>query len=89
MTIKELDHDIECIPRLWNIGVVEKSVKEAFPDMEFRVYAKLHQLLMRVEAELNSKSRVPVMISVGGNFARTSGKLLGDTKGSLGFVPLK
>src|SRR5439155_17828946 len=38
-------------------------------------------------AALNSKPRVPVMISVGGKRARVSGELIGATSGSFGFVP--
>src|SRR5882724_9711669 len=49
MTIKEPDHHIECIFRLRNICVVKESVKETFPYVEFRFYAELHQLLIRIE----------------------------------------
>lgn len=35
VAIKELDHDIEGIPRFRHVSVVEKSVEQAIPDMQF------------------------------------------------------
>ena len=35
------------------------------------------------------KSRVPVLSSVGGNFASSAGELPGNTSGPLAFAPLK
>src|SRR5882757_9586228 len=59
MAIKEPDHHIECIFRLRNICVVKESVKETFPYVEFRFYAELHQLLIRIECGAQLKVARP------------------------------
>ncbi len=55
--IEELDDHVQCILGLGNIHVVEESVKETFPNVEFGLNAQFDQLLVSVESGTQLKTR--------------------------------
>src|SRR5581483_9941320 len=56
MSVKKLDHYVERILRFWNICVVEESVKQTFPNVEFCFHAYVHHLLVSVESGAQLKA---------------------------------
>src|SRR5437870_3226976 len=56
MAIKEFDYYVECVFRFRNVRVVEESVKEPFPNVEFGIHAEPHHLLVSVESRAQLKA---------------------------------